>query len=182
MTAGLFAQHGVFFGDCMPPAPINAKGFFENKWFKAVLTGEASPQPQNIPGAWERRRRNEGWAEGTPWGLKFGANLYGQVGDKFPDVKAIACCYRPRSQVRASRGAINWRDSMQSIESCRRIMDELVASDPRAVAVRTDYLAQADLDQIRPAFDLLGVEFDEAVALDWIDPDLWHHRGDDDAI
>lgn len=178
MTAGLFAQHGVFFGKCMPPAPFNAKGFFENLWFKRVLLGRQHFSG-SITSAWLQQRRREGWADGQPWGLKFGANYYACGPEQLPDVMAIVCCYRPKAQIHGSRAALGWSERMQTVESCWEVMDRLLDTDARAVRVRTDRLAAGDIDQIRPAFARLGVELDESIARDWIDPDLWHHRGDD---
>ena len=56
MVAGLFAAHGVFFGDCKPADENNPRGYFEHP---------AIPRPKargrGWPRTWLKRLKREGW-------------------------------------------------------------------------------------------------------------------------
>ena len=98
MTAGLFAKHGVWFGQCRPGDPVNAKGYFENtrikmeiikRWGKLTLARqvtefEKEPQCEHQDGFASVVKaiiRGEGYTAG-PWGYKMSA-LYKAAWDCF---------------------------------------------------------------------------------------------------
>jgi hypothetical protein len=173
MTAGLFAQHGVFFGTCMAADDRNPKGYFENRWWKQVEHGRQRPVSFDM--AWKTALRQQGWDGRQPWGAKVGAQWFDGYWRHVPDIAAIVCCYRPQAQIEASRADAGFNPNRQPVPRAWSIMDELAEAGWPVVKVWTDRLVAGELDQIRPAFDRLGLTLDEATAREWIDPALWKH-------
>ena len=92
MTAGLFSQHGVFFGNCMEPHKTkNPKGYFENKWLKSVYKS-GNYGVQDFDTAWKSQLKKEGWDGQSIWGAKCGAERWNEFWKFVPDIKAIVCC------------------------------------------------------------------------------------------
>lgn len=175
MVAGLFAAHGVFFGRCKDIGPLNAKGSFENVW----LTGQL--EDGGAAGGFLGRLREEGWGEGAPWGAKAVAVHWPKIRPLSPEV--VVNCYRPKAAILASceQGWGGWKygkcHRSEMIEAHWRIMETIRLDYPGTVVdVDTPDLIAGDYDQIRPAFDALGVEFSAETADGWIDRDLWHHE------
>lgn len=171
MTAGLFAAHGVWFGDCMPASAINPKGFFENLALKRVWGGD---RPGDFPAWWRDERRANGCT--GPWGAKSGAECW----DLWRGVRDIACvvlCYRDRDSIAESRARAGFGRAPAATARNWRIMERVrkQALVP-VVSVWTPRLVDGDCAEIVPAFEALGVPFDAAVASAWLEPDLWHHR------
>lgn len=177
MTAGIFAAHGVFFGNCGGPRPNNRKGYLENLWLKAGLRGGGAPD--GWPGSWSERLRAEGWDGETPWGAKAVAVHAPEMMQLRPDV--IVCCYRPKEQVLAScerfgsgeRFGRAYRDPM--IDRHWSIMREMREGyDGLVVDVHTPDLVAGDASALMSAFEALGLGFDHELYADWVDPRLWH--------
>lgn len=173
MTAGLFAQHGVFFGECMGPGPANPKGYFENRWWKRVEHGKQ--RPADFDTAWKEALRQQGWDGRQTWGAKVGAQWFDGYWRQVPDIAAIVCCYRPQAQIEASRAAVGFNPNRQPVPRAWSIMDALADAGWPVVKVWTDRLVAGDIEQIRPAFDRLGLDLDADTARGWIDPKLWRH-------
>lgn len=179
MVAGLFQRHGVFFGNYPERRQFNKKGTFENRWLKRTL--EADDIPDDWPEAWFDRMRREGWDGESPWGAKEVAVFWPEMRETEPDV--VVLCYRPKEAILASCEAFGHkrrfgrkvRDPL--IDEHWEVMAEIEESySGEVVAVETDELVEGDYAQIRPAFRALGVPFDPALAGEFIDPALWHHR------
>ena len=173
MTAGLFHAHGVFFGDCVGPAPMNRKGFFENKWLKRIYSGEL--HCGDFASAWAGTLKREGFTGGV-WGAKAGAERWGQYWHKVPDIEAIVLVYRPRKHIEKSRAKAGFNPSRQSVEYNWNVMQQLHESNLPTFEVNTPKLIDGDYSEVLPVFDRLGLTFSAETARDWIDPDLWHHR------
>lgn len=172
MVAGLFAQHGVFFGTCTQPNEYNPKGFFENVWFKRVIQ-EGAP-PKGWPRPWFRELVDQGWCGCNPWGVKCGPQQRHLVEPMRPTV--VVFCQRPLDQIARSRSRVAWATGPPRVTAMRayRLMQAMHRElDVPVVHVRTDRLVLGQVGQIRPAFRQLGMELDKAVATDWIDPELW---------
>lgn len=180
MTAGLFARHGVFFGNCGGPNQNNTKGNWENGWMKRGLKSP-SGRPNGWPDSWFDRMREEGWNGQAPWGLKAVAVHWPIMRQLEPDV--VVLCYRPKPNILDScerfgsgfKFSRKYRDPM--IDMHWALMETIRLDYPGTVVeVNTPDLVKGDYDSIRPAFDALGVEFDEEVAGEWIDPALFTTR------
>lgn len=172
MTAGLFAKHGVWFGDCMPPRRINPKGFYENLALKRVWKGVERPRDFD---EWWRAERERGGCRGA-WGAKSGAERWPwwrQVADK----TVIVLCYRDMLSIQASRKRAGFSRStatQRNWEIMERIKER--ATVP-VIDVWTPDFVEGNFSKVVPAFEAIGVAFDRDVATEWVDPKLWHHRG-----
>lgn len=176
MVAGLFAAHGVFFGDCGGPNERNEKGNFENRWLKQKL------KEGGIPNGWEGWRdhlKEEGWHEDMPWGLKAVAVHWPTLRGLFPSV--VVNVYRPKKDIIASceAGWTGWkyeeRHRSEMIEAHWRIMETIKLDYPGTVVdVDSPDLIRGEYDAILPAFEALDVEFSAETADTWIEADLWH--------
>jgi len=175
MVAGLFAEHGVFFGECAGPSRINAKGFFENRWLKRTM--HAASQGEDWPDPWFDRLLAEGWDGHTTWGAKLMPKWWPHVRPMAPTV--IVRCYRDADAVLASSRAVGWKRSHETIIERHHLMDAIYseARDDGACvwSIYTPDLVAGMYDTIEPAFDALGLAFHTPVARAWIDPRLWHH-------
>lgn len=174
MTTGLFGVHGVWFGDCAGPTRINAKGFWENKALKRVYKGQE--RAGDFPAWWEEQRQREGYSGGV-WGAKCGAERWGKYWFNVPDVSVIVQCYRDEASIQASRREAKFKNLPQVVKRSRAMMDNIRASvSIPCFKVWTPNFISGDFSEIIPAFDALGIEFDEAKARDWVDPSLWHGK------
>ena len=171
MTAGLFAKHGVFFGECVPPAPMNPKGFFENEWLRRVYNGQV--ECSDFDKAWKHRLRSEGYSGGV-WGAKCGAERWGQYWQSVPDIAAIVLLYRPEADIEKSRERIGWVEGRRSVQFNWGIMNALHETKLPTFAVNTPNLVDGDYSEIIPAFDALGIRFDPSISHKWIDENLFH--------
>jgi len=172
MTAGLFAVHGVFFGDCVGPHQMNPKGFFENKWLKKVYNGEI--KTSNFDAEWKKQLTKEGW-NNEIWGAKCGAERWSQYWHNVDDIKAIVCCYRPRKQIEASRAAVGFNPNRKTIDYNWGIMKDLREQGLPVVDVWTNQVVEGDYLDVKEAFSKLGLNFDTKLADEWIEPEHWRH-------
>lgn len=171
MTAGLFASHGVFFGDCGPGDEHNPKGYYEHPLLvRHVETGIFAGWPMD----WWARLTDEGWDGSVPWGLKRGPQAWPWVRVVAPTV--IVVCRRPASEIRASRlrWGKRWQGGRALKRAERQIRDILREANCPVFEVNTSGLVKGDYSRIRPAFETLGVAFDPSVADAWIDPGIWN--------
>jgi hypothetical protein len=101
MVAGLFARHGVFFGDTGPgdaDRRFNRKGYFEHP---AIIARTESGDFADWPAAWWQTLLAEGYELGTPWGIKRGPMAWPWV--KILKPALIVFCKRNARQVVRSR-------------------------------------------------------------------------------
>jgi len=168
MVAGLFAAHGVFFGDTKPADENNPRGYFEHP---------ALPKPRakgkGWPRVWWRRLKREGWDGVAPWGVKHITTRWKWFHALTPTV--VVLTIRPEAEVIESLRRTGWQVRPRRVvnryrKRLARIYRE--ASCP-IVVVSAPALVAGDHKQIREAFDVLGVPFDPAIADAWIDRSLW---------
>lgn len=171
MTAGLFAAHGVFFGNTRPDDKDNERGYFEHPFLKSL---RGKPLHPAWPKAWWETLRREGWPPDAPWGVKGGPQLAPLVRAMNPTV--VVMCVRPLDQVQRSRDRCDWAKGSAE-EVTKRDYDRLerIALEyPGSVfRVGTDSLARRDYRHVLPVFWTLGIPFNETAANEWIDPNLW---------
>lgn len=171
MTAGIFAEHGVFFGDCHRR--------HEHKWLKRGLKGGKAPK--GWPDSWWGRLIDDGWDGATPWGAKAMAVHWPELRQVEP--KVVVCCYRPKEAILRSceefgggaRFGREYRDPV--IDEHWEIMEGIRDHYPGTVVdVHTPDIVDGDYAALKPAFAALGMTMDEQVVSDYVDPSRWHHR------
>jgi hypothetical protein len=174
MTAGLFAQHGVFFGRTGGPKSRNRKGNFENNWLAERVRARNEPLPDDWPAPWWRQMHREGYS-GGPFGYKLVAVHAAKVRPMRPDV--VVLVHRDREAILASCRAYGKGDRSAELERQRQIMAAIRGGWNWAtvVSVRMEHLVRGWYGGIVPAFDALGVEFDREIADEFIEPSLVHH-------
>ena len=171
MVAGLFAAHGVFFGDCKPADEFNPRGYFEHP---------ALPRPKAKGKGWPRtfwrRLRREGWDRVAPWGVKHITTRWRWFRALNPAVVVVT--KRPRAETLNSLRRTGWPLNAERLlrrfhKRVRRIQEE--APCP-VIVVCTPALVAGDYTEIRRAFEILDVPFDPAIAEAWIDPSVWGRK------
>ena len=173
MTAGLFAQHGVFFGKCAGPSSRNPKGYFENFWLKQIY--ESKAKFVDFDRKWKSQLKSEGWSGNEMWGAKCGAERWDQYWHQVPDIEAIVCCYRPQAQIEASRKTAGFNPNRQTVERNWGIMSDLKKRGPPCFDVWTDQMVKGDYTALLPIFDKLNMRFEKAIADNWVEPKFWRH-------
>jgi len=187
MTAGLFHHHGVWTGGCRPPGPYNDKGFFENIKIKKIIVKEHKAIVQKSllatekPGFRERVEQailEDGYIEG-PWLWK-GSAMYWPAFFEF-DCQFVVV-NRPREQIFKSTRrsgmlskALTTDELYANIDFHQQQMDYLV-EEKDAVRVNTAELVNGDFTSIEAALTKCGLEFNEQVTLDFVEPKLWHYH------
>ena len=172
MIAGLFARHGVFFGDTVPGDEHNPHGYYEHpELIRRIDMGTLANWPQRF---WEVARK-EGYEDGKPWALKRGPQAWPWIRLMFP--KIIIVCKRPKDQVLASRlrrwpgkkgrHGDMWRQTKRSLG---KIIEESACP---VITIRTDRIVGGKYGQLRRAFRAFGLELEEAKVREWVDPSIW---------
>lgn len=174
MTAGLFAAHGVFFGECHPADKDNPKGYWENRYLKSTVGRQVVPS--SWPHVWYSRLLDEGWDGIAPWGAKGGVEWWRVV--KATNPTAVVICYRPVDAILESRSKHSWMQPTRSVPEIAYRSAERILSDAetagRVHRVDTDRVACGDVEQLLPVFSALDLRYSERITMDWIDPQLWN--------
>lgn len=178
MTAGIFVRHGCWVGTCREPDRYNAKGYFENTAIKAALLKRwgylkqamqvAEPEP-GWKGTVKHLTGLQGY-KGGPWLVKHGA-LYWRAWHEFEPT--FVCVYRDPEAIMESDKRGSFSITPEAIALIRDEMDGVCEAG--GFRVDSERVVDGDYSQIEPAFEDAGLEFDPAIADDFVDPDLWHH-------
>lgn len=187
MTAGIFSQHGVWSGTCRQGTGRNPKGFFENIRIREVVRnmqgsivhgGRLGKEKPGFREAIENAVLGDGYGSG-PWFWK-GSALYWPAWFEF-DPTWIVVRRDKESTFKSCRRApkvfsSNMSDSQlwANINLHHEQMDRLV--DEGAVEVDTRAVASGNFTTIRAAIESCGLEFNETVTREFVDPKLWHHK------
>lgn len=187
MTAGIFAEHGVWAGTCRPPSKHNAKGHFENVVIKktiiqtqgAIVTeGRLAQQLPKFKMAVLTAIANDGYAGGD-WLWK-GSALYWPAFYEF--CPKWVTCKRPSEQIFASCRSsrifgryLSDARLMEIIELHREQMDYL-KNKKGAFEVDTYAVAQGDYSSIELALKGCGVEPSYKLIDSFVDSSLWQHK------
>lgn len=180
MTAGLFAKHGVWVGPYRKGDRHNAKGYFESLPFKheiiktvgrIVHKGTLAPKVEGWKQTALNLIRANGY-EGGPWLVKHSA-MYYPLWHEF-DAKYI-CVRRDPESIKASGRASGYLKNADAIQPHINAMD-YVRDHLGGVDVFTDELITGDYSSLERAFDNCLIDFDPAIANDFIDPSLWHYK------
>jgi hypothetical protein len=187
MTAGIFAQHGVWTGRCRPGAHRNPKGFFEGLAIKKALMkmqrsivhdGVLAQQKPGFRELVHGLILEDGYS-GGPWLWK-GSALYWPAWFEFTP-KIVVCRRDPEATFRSCRAAPKVFGSTLTDKRLREviaihhgIIDELIA-DHGAFEVHTEAVAHGDFSSIAAAVVGCGLEFDAHVTDEFVDESLWHY-------
>lgn len=180
MTAGIFALHGVWTGPVKAPNEYNPKGYFESslylqrvvKYLKLVTY----PKINATNTGWKQEVRdmlNIGGYTTGPYLFKHSARHFALWNDFNP---YFVCVRRKMESIKRSKKRINRKGDIHI--AIRKDVEAMQYIDQhvRHVNVYTDQVVDGDLSSLENAFDYCNLHFDPKVALDFIDPSLWHHR------
>jgi len=180
MTAGIFAQHGVWVGPSKDADDHNAKGYFESLPFKQAIIdavgrivhrGVLAPQ---VPG-WKSQAlgliERHGYT-GGPWLVKHSA-MYYPIWHEF-DARYI-CVRRDLKAIERSGRQSGYLRNAAAIPPHVEAMDH-VRDHLGGVDVFTDEVVRGNYDSLERAFDYCGLELDPSIVNDFVDPTLWHYR------
>lgn len=178
MVAGLFAHHGVFSGTCKEADYRNAKGFFEHVGFTALILeiygrgviGKGDPVRPHP--AFKRKMlallEEDGYT-GGPWLIKH-AHVYHHVWYDFEPQFVLV--RRDTQSISDSTEECGWRAGSARLTRAQQLLDNL-AKELNAPQVMSNELIKGDYNSIRIAFEYCGLDFDETIAADFIEPSLW---------
>lgn len=168
LTAGIFAEHGVWTGVCMPPDHRNPKGFFENKQMKAFFkSGPSTPE------AWKRKHdeilASEGY-NGGPYLFKHGWERWPLWSWTKP---YIIACRRPYDDFSKSRIKAGFPPLAKSAWlHAQKVMDDIIKQNG-GVNVYADDFKRGDFSSIENALKYCGVEVSTPLIYSFYDPQLW---------
>ena len=172
MVSGIFANHGVWTGKCMPPSDLNQKGFYENLAIKRLLIKEMGRinSVQHRPIKDFKKRilsilKEEGYVSG-PWLFKVSALYYKPFLDAFPDAK-IVTVRRNLDSMKASQEKTGMKLKDEVIQEHLDIMDTL-----KSYPVRFDDIINGDFSGLEKAINGVGLEYDQSIVDSFVDPKL----------
>ena len=173
MVAGLFAEHGVFFGRTVEGDEHNEHGYFEHP---ELVSRVESRIWADWPEAWWRTLEGEGFERGGYWGVKRGRDAWPWIRELGPEL--IVVCRRPVDETVRSRRR-RWprkRAPRGEVLLARKAFDKIGAQAGICpmLTVNTERVVAGDYRRIATVFKRLGLRFDPAIAREWIDPGIWN--------
>lgn len=185
MTAGIFAQHGVWFGSCRPPSRLNPKGYFESNAIKKIMkarypnvptSGMAEPDPILRHAILDAVRGDN--YPGGPWAFKGTAMYYPALIDAFPDAHVVCVIRDPRGIFESTRKTNMFGKDMTDTELMWNILEHQRVMDniPAAHIVYTDELVDGKFDSVLSALDGCDLKADVKKVEQFVDPGHWHYR------
>ena len=179
MTAGIFAKHGVWTGPCINADNKNPRGYFESLPFKRkiieqvgaiVHKGILAQHDPGWPGIARKVIESNGYM-GGPWLVKHSAMYYPLWVDMNPK---FVCVRRDLQSIERSGQKSGLLRNSAAIQPHVEAMD-YVRDNFGGVDVFTDKVVAGDFSSLERAFDHCGIDFDPAIADEFVDPKLWHH-------
>ncbi len=186
MTAGIFAEHGVWTGTCRGPTKHNAKGHFENVVIKrtiiqtqgAIVTeGRLAKQLPGFRDKVEQAVKSNEYESGL-WLWK-GSALYWPAFYEFHP--QWVTCKRPSEQIfascRSSRifGRYLSDERLKEIIELHREQMNYLKNERGAFEVDTCAVALGDYSTVELALKGCGVEPDRDGIDAFVDVSLWRH-------
>lgn len=184
MTAGLFAQHGVWVGICRGGNENNPKGYFENTLIKKQIKtlfgiellrdAPILPDPAFMPEVY-RIRDSQNYT-GGPWLVKHSA-LYWRIWDK----AKFVCVRRPVASVVQSNIDIGLYRDKWNREQLTTIMEnhntemDYVVRHHGGRNVYTDDIVRGDYLSLKDAMEYCGIEMDFSIVRSFVEPKYWTH-------
>ncbi len=189
MTAGVFANHGVWTGRCRGPTELNRKGHFESKAIKEVIMGVYGAKAivtngrlaHHVAGfktAVLSAIAKDGYSGGD-WLWK-GSALYWPSFYEFHPKWVI--CKRPSEQIFVScrrSGIFGKYLTSERLKEVIEIHVEQMAHLKKvagAFEVDTHAVANGDYESIELALEGCGIEPNREVIDSFVDCSLWHVR------
>lgn len=166
MVAGIFAKHGVFFGNCRPADKYNPKGYYENITISNLIRNREMIDKYKITDI----LKNEGY-NGGPWAVKhsIGAIKYWEK-----DIKPkIIHCKRPINPTFQSYKkffSINFNNFKYFYNNCDRLAKSL-----DSITVQTDAIVKGNYSSLIKAFKYCNLEFDKKIVDSFIETKYWHY-------
>lgn len=171
LTAGIFAEHGVFTGTCRPGNPSNPKGFFENiricneisKRFKGYVTAGKPCEPvEGWRGMVEKMLEQEGYT-GGPWLIKHSA-MYAPLWYEFDPY--FICVKRDKDAVLKSGHKTGYfKASEESYERHVEIMDSVNGFDV--------WPEKGDFEDFQKMLKYCNIEPELDKIIDFYEPNYW---------
>lgn len=184
MVAGLFHLHGVWVGTSRGGNEKNPKGFFENKYLKKLfaktwgldLLSLSHNPPSFVPGLREKVEKiiqKDGY-KGGPWLYKHSAlywRAWGEFDPKFILVRRdLEKTIQSNIDIKLHHGAWSPQQLRQIMQAHHAEMDLCGGVD-----VYTDDLIKGDYRSLEKALSFCGIEMNENIVNDFIEPRYWRH-------
>ena len=182
MVAGIFAEHGVFIGECKAAnEQINARGFYEHIGFTELLTNyygrglvsrgeEVEPMPGFREEILELMVR-DGY-KGGPWLIKH-ATVYHKIWEEFNP--RFILVRRNSDSILQSTKSVRWKSNINVVRKGQEVLDRY--SDCRCgVEVSSEKIIQGDYEELHNAFAHCGLVLDEKIVKEFVDPSLWRFK------
>lgn len=182
MVAGIFAQHGVWTGPTLGPSKYNAKGYFESQglrdfirgnydFFSLVENGRLAPRHKGFKKTIGHILNKGGYQDG-PYLFKHNV-LYYPLWHEFSP--KFVCIRRNIDSVIESCKRTGYLKNMDALEPQIEALD-FARDELGAAEVFTDEVLKGDFSSLKSAFSHCGIELDEQIARDFIDPSLWNFK------
>ena len=185
MTAGIFHEHGVWFGSCRPPSRLNPKGYFESNRIKGVMKAHFPSVPTSGMAAPVESLRDDIITAiardnypGGPWAFKGTAMYYPALHAAFPDAHVVCVIRDPRGIFESTRKTNMFGKDMTDTELMWNILEHQRVMDniPGAHIVYTDELVEGKFDSVLRALDGCGLKADVKKVEQFVDPKHWHYK------
>lgn len=162
LIAGLICLHGVWFGPCVRPRPINPTGFYESVFVKqCVKNGNF----QQFARRWDKYRLENDAP--SLWGVKTGAQFYKYFADYRP---LVIVTQREQKQILISRIKAGFSAGPAAINQAHRYSDLI----PQPEFIRPGDIVKGDYTRLEEIIHSIGLPFDSFVCDRFIKKELWH--------
>jgi len=171
LTAGIFANHGVWTGETMKGTQINPKGFFENLRMKQWFRDHGS-NPHGFRDYILKTLELEEY-NGGKWLFKCGAERY-QMWESFKPYYVY--CRRDYESFKKSRDNSGFGPMpKRQFDKLQQDMDDSMKRNG-GINIYPAKLKEGDFSEMTKALEFCGIEPDMKIIKDFYEPELWHHN------
>lgn len=186
LTAGIFAEHGVWTGKCQSGTKANPKGHFENLAMKKVMKARYPGVPERgiatpdsmLHHAFADIMEHQGYRDG-PWLFKCTALYAPALLYAFPGAHRVCVLRDPRSIFASTRKA-NFFSGLSDDELQANILKHqgfmMGLVNGGAFPVYTDDLIDGDFSSIMAALEGCGIKPDPEKIGQFVEPRHWHYK------
>lgn len=182
MVAGLFAEHGVWAGDCRRGDSRNPKGYFENKVIQEKMKdrfgvdwlGEFPEVDLAWPGVVKQTLERQKCTE--PWLFKTGA-FYWKVWKPFDPV--FVKVWRPEEEILSSYARCGFLRNRYSQKEIRRVVSRQLEAMKSIDGpdIDTNTLVAGDYNGLETALKSLDIEINQRKTDSFINESFWNGAG-----
>ena len=182
MTAGIFAQHGAWCGTCKNGDKNNPKGYYENlkvknfminNFGRIVHSGIPAETGKFSREDFEKIVLDDGYPnDGTPWIVKFSAMYFPPWIEAFPKANVV-CVRRNRQSIINSGKKSKMLTKEKPIDPHIEMMN-WAAQEYNAISINFENLINGEFSEIKLALQEAGLEPDEKIINNFVDPKLKH--------